>query len=346
MTTIRQFLATLPERRQVVHDVLTPVQTGKRDRNMAAAYKRLAPGEDGRIHTALSVATTSGRLASSGSTLVEESATNLQNQANKVVALDPLYNTRDVMCADYGMQLVSRDYAGAEALLVFAYSGDWEWVDILLAGESIHALHAKEFFSLRCPADQVKKKHPEVYTTSKNIGFLSFYSGSARTAAITFNKDYLIHGQRITEKEVRRLQSILYQLHPLEAWWVSVAEEIRRNNGSIRNCFGMRRKLRDPDEHNRLKDALAQLPQSTVGTLTNRSIVRIHDELDRDTEIELLHQNHDEVVVQCLPECLDETLQGVKDIMEVEFEINGRTLAIPTDAKVGTVGGSWGSAKG
>ncbi len=341
MTTLRQHLAALPERRKLVHDVLTPIQRGKRDRTMKSAYARLQPGKDGRIHTGLSVATTSMRLASA-ETIVEEGSTNLQNMANKIATMDPLYHTRDCMMADPGFHLVARDYASAEGLLVFAYSEDWEWVDRMLAGEGIHALHAIEFFNLSCHWSEVKKKHPEVYTTTKNITFLSFYQGSARTATVTFNKDYPIHGQRITEKETLRLQTILYQLHPLHAWWAKVKQDLKHSNGVVRNCFGYARPLRDPDEHNRLKDALSQLPQSTVAWKMNEALCKVHDELDRQEEIELFHQNHDELVLQCIPECLDETLEYSAKAMETPLTIHGHEFHIPTEAKVSKVGGSWG----
>jgi DNA polymerase I-like protein with 3'-5' exonuclease and polymerase domains len=334
MPTVRELLATRPERKAVTRAVLRPIQRGKRDRTVASAYARLQPDSDGRIHTGLSVATTSGRLASSD-TIVEEAGTNLQNQVNKIASIDPLYNTRDVMLADEGFTLFARDYSGAEMLLAFAYSDDWEWVQRLLKGEPIHALHAKEFFGLSCPAREVKKRHKEVYTTAKNIGFASIYSASARTVTVTFNKDYAVHGQRITEKEVARLQGILYQLHPWHAWWASVEDEIRRNGGWIRNCFGSRRVLRDPDEHNRLKDALSQLPQSTVATLMNRAIIRVHDDVDVQGEIELLHQNHDELDGQARDDLLPRALTVTKAIMEVPFTIHGHTLHLPTEAKCG-----------
>lgn len=343
--TVKQYLATLPERRALVRGVLKPLEVGTRDGTMVSMYNRLAPGKDGRVHNGLGVGTVSGRLASS-ETITEDSSTNLQNQANKIANLDPLYHTRDVMCADEGMQLVALDYASAEAILCLAYAGDWEWVDLLLAGESMHAHHVREFFGVKTPLDQIKKKHKDMYTTAKNLTFLSFYSGGARTAQVTFNKDYPIHGQRVTEKEVRRIQQILYQLHPLEAWWASVKEEIAKSGGVIHNCFGMRRVLRDPDEHNRLKDSLAQLPQSTVGTLMNRTVWQVHEEVDVDGEIEMLQQVHDEVDLQCLPELVDDTLVRVKRIMQQDITIKGRTFVLPVEAKVSDVGGAWGKMRG
>lgn len=323
-----------------MRDVLQPIQRGKRDRTVSSAYKRLAPGVDGRIHTGLSVGTTSMRLASA-ETITEDASTNLQNQVNKIASLDPLYETRAVMMADPGMCLCSRDYAGAEMLLAFAYAKDWEWVELLINGAKAHAIHAIEAFGLKCKPEEVKSKFPQVYTTSKNLGFLSLYSGSARTATVTFNKDYPIHGQRITEKEAGRFQEVLYDLHPLRRWWSDVGDLIEAAGGFVTNCFGYTRPLRDPDKHNRLKDALSFYPQSTVAWKMNETIITVHDELDREGEIELLHQNHDELDWQAVPECLDESLRFTKATMESPFKIHGRELYIPTEVKVGQPGGAW-----
>ena len=344
ITTVREHLASLPERKALVRAVLGPNLRGKRDKTMVSAYKRLRPGPDGRIHTGLSIATTSGRLASSGS-IVEEAATNLQNLANKIATMDPLYQSRAVMRADEGFHLVCRDFAGAEMLLAFAYSQDWEWVERMLKGESAHGVHAKEAFGLTCRPEEVKRKHPQVYTTAKNLGFLSLYSGGGRTATVTFNKDFPVHGLRTTEKEVKRFQDVLYSLHRLQDWWREVEEQLERDGGIITTALGYQRPLRDPDHHNRLKDALSLLPQGTVAQRMNESFVTLHDEMDRRGEIELLHQVHDELDWQALPEFLDESLAFSKQVMEKTFKIHGRTLYIPTEVKVGVVGGSWASVQ-
>ena len=340
--TIRENLAKLPERKALVRAVLGPNLRGKRDKTSASAYNRLKPGSNRRIHTALSIATTSMRLASSKG-ITEEASTNLQNQANKIATMDVLYQTRAVMCADEGFHLVARDYIGAEMLTTFAYAKDWEWVDRLLKGESAHGVHAVEAFNLSCKPDEVKKLHKNVYTTAKNLGFLSLYSGGARTAVVTFNKDYPVHGLRTTEAEVRRFQDVLYALHPLREWWKEVEEQLERDKGIIVNCFGYQRPLRDPDAHNRLKDALSLLSQSTVAWRMNESYCELHDTMDEQGEIELLHQVHDELIWQSIPERLQKSLRTTKQVMERKFKIHGRTLYIPTECKVSAPGGSWAS---
>jgi DNA polymerase I-like protein with 3'-5' exonuclease and polymerase domains len=68
--------------------------------------------------------------------------------------------------------------------------------------------------------------------------------------------------------------------------------------------------------------------------------------LDREGEIELLHQNHDELVWQCLPKYLGESIKFVKRAMERRFKIHGRELYIPVDVKVSKLGGSWGRMQG
>jgi len=129
--------SSLPERRAVARAVIEPIITGLRDRKVAGTYDRLAPGDDGRIHTFLSPDTASFRFSSSDSPLYVHS-TNLQNLEKKVSKLDPLYRARDIIIPTDGMVLLAGDYSGAEAIGVAAYSRDWDYLDKLLAGVDTH----------------------------------------------------------------------------------------------------------------------------------------------------------------------------------------------------------------
>ena len=125
------------------------------------------------------------------------------------------------------------------------------------------------------------------------------------------------------------------------------AEDVRRtladNGGWIRNCFGYRRVFRDPDDYNRLKDALSTLPQSTVAWLMNAAMPKFH-KLDTPGRIELLHQNHDEIIFQARKGAdVRRCLLATKLIMESSFTIHDHLLYLPTEAKVGP---AWGQMHG
>lgn len=77
----------------------------------------------------------------------------------------------------------------------------------------------------------------------------------------------------------------------------------------------------------------------------NQAIVKIHDILDHEGEVELLHQVHDEIVLQCVPKRLPHVLAATKQIMETPFSIHSRKIHVPTEAGVGPLGGSWGAVE-
>lgn len=325
----------IAERRAVAQSIVEPIITAKRDRTVCSFYERVAPGSDGRIRTVLSsTGTATSRLASSESG-VDEASTNLQNQPKKVARMDLLYQVRDILCPAPGMVLAAGDYSGAEALLVAAYSRDWEFVEELLAGVDVHEKHAMIYFNVDDPNDLP----PIGRDLAKTIHYLTLYKGTVRTAAQKLNQNADMFGRTFKEKEVGEIRSMFLQLHPLERWWTEVQDELSDNGGWLRNAFGFRRKFYDPDPEYRLKDALSFLPQSTVASLINRSMKAVARHVDRPGEVELIHQNHDELVLQSLPECLDWMIEKVTGIMEQKFSIHGYEMYVPVGWKTGS---NWG----
>ena len=314
-------------RRQIAGSIVGPILTGKKDRTVMKVYDRIAPGSDGRIHTQLAPRTASGRLASFESG-VDEASTNLQNIVKKVGRADVLYRARDVFIPKEGMVLLANDYKNAEGILAGAYSKDWGFVDKILAGEDVHEEHARYFFEVDEPTDLQRD-------VAKTIYYAGLYYATAETLTRTLNKDADLFGRAFHVVEVADLRARNLQMHPLEVWWQEVDEELERNGGWLRNCFGYRRVFYDPDNHNRLKDGLSFYPQSTVSSLMNRALPRIFTEVDVPDEVELILQVHDEVIHQCLPERVEETDAQVRAIMTEPFTIHGRELYLPVDGKVG-----------
>src|SRR6266700_4178944 len=107
-------IKNIAERRTIAEAVVVPMLKGIRDRKVKSTYDRLAPDRAGRIYTVLSPDTASFRMSSGGS-LLQASATNLQNIEKKVAKLDPLYQVRDIFVPDEGYELITVDYSGAEA---------------------------------------------------------------------------------------------------------------------------------------------------------------------------------------------------------------------------------------
>ena len=330
----------IKERRAAAKGIVLPILTGKRDRNVARIYRRLTPGSDGCIHTILSPSTASGRLSSSEDG-VSEASSNLQNLAKKIAKLDPLYQVRDVIVPAPGMVLLAGDFRNAEALLVAAYSGDWPYFDAIMRGDDTHSDHARHFFSL--PKDtKVKghKKYEVLRDIAKTLTYASFYYASIYTLMLTLNELSEHTGMRFTQEETADLHSVLLELHPLAVWWDEVDRLLKKNGGWLRNCLGYKRTFHDPDRHNRLKDGLSFLPQSTVATLMNRALPEVHEQIDLPGEREILLQIHDELLFQCKPNQVEAIQMCATREMERLFVVNDREIYIPVEWSVGD---SWGS---
>jgi DNA polymerase I-like protein with 3'-5' exonuclease and polymerase domains len=100
--------------KETAREILTLLLDAQKAGTVRSTFKRLAPGEDGRIRTVLSPGgTETGRL-SAGTSFLEKS-TNLQNLPKKVAKLDPLYNVRAIIVADPGRIFWAADYSSAES---------------------------------------------------------------------------------------------------------------------------------------------------------------------------------------------------------------------------------------
>jgi DNA polymerase I-like protein with 3'-5' exonuclease and polymerase domains len=319
------------ERRAITRRIVEPLLQGKRDRTAVSGYERVAPGQDSRVHTVLSpVGTSTFRQSSSASPLFAAS-TNLQNMMKKIARLDPLYQLRDAFIPDPGLVLIAGDYQSAEAVMVAAYSKDWSFYDKLVSGFDIHTEHAQHFFDIDTPTSFQRD-------LAKTLTYLSFYSGGSFTATERINKDSDTTGVRVTIEEITRLQSILYQLHPLQQWWETTRAELAKSGGVLRNCFGFRRIFHDPDPDYRLKDGLAFYPQSTVAWLINWIIADLYS-THPDLAPCLLLQVHDELLFQTEPSKVDSLIARLTPLYERPFVIHGRPVHIGVEWKTGA---SWG----
>jgi len=311
--------------------------TAKKDRTMMGVYKRIKPCPDGKIRTVLSASgTETGRLSSSES-IVDPGSTNLQNLPKVTAATDELYQVRDCLEADDGMTLLAIDYDKAEAVLAAAYSRDWAYYDRLIAGEDVHSWHAGHFFGRQEWIDGAKATSVE-RSVAKNATYASNYMAGIPTIMRTVNKRADEIGRKVTRSEIEDINRIYLDLHPLRRWWNEVSEELTAR-GWLENAVGYRRFFYEPDPHKRLKEGLASLPQSTVASNINRSLIRVGEELDKPGEIELLLQVHDELLFQVREGEVWEAYLRIKKIMEEPFTVHGRKIYIPASGKVGSC---WG----
>lgn len=325
------------ERKALIREIVEPYLRAKKDRTIQGIYKRVKPCSDGKVRTVLSASgTETGRLSSSES-IVDDGSTNLQNLPNLTSLDDELYRVRDCMVADEGMTLLAIDYDKAEAICAAVYMRDWDFYEKLIAGEDVHSWHAGHFFSVPEWTQGVKAGKVE-RQVAKNATYASNYMASIPTILGTVNRQADKIGRKVSREEIERIHRIYLDLHPLSQWWTETSETLT-TRGWLENAFGFKRFFYEPDPHKRLKEALAFLPQSTVASNINRSLIQVWHDLDSPGDVELLLQVHDELLFQVREGVVGDAYHRIKAIMERPFMVHGREVFIPASGKVGAC---WG----
>lgn len=325
------------ERKALIASIVEPYLDAKKDSTMLGVYKRIKPArKDGKIRTALSnVTTETSRLASSATFLYPHS-TNLQNLPKLMAMIDELYQVRDCIIADPGFKLCAFDYDKAEMVAVSCYMKDWTYYEKLITGADVHRELAAQVGGIK-----ESEVSDSLRQMCKAVVYASNYLATVPTVTRTINANSDLTGVRVTEKQVAKIQGVYFDAHPLKAWWQEVERDLKAR-GYLTNALGFKRYFFNPNPHDRHKEGCAFLPQSTVAQLINRSMTKIYNELDRDGEVELLMQVHDELLFQIREDLIAETAPKIRDIMQEPFHIHGREVYIPTGGKVGD---SWGKMK-
>jgi uracil-DNA glycosylase family 4 len=331
--------------------LLSPYARAKRDRTIITAYERIRPGADGRIHTRLDpIGTSTGRYASREYDVGDDDeSTNMQNLTKKVAKYDPLYNARECIVAPPGWLLWAIDYSGAEALLAAAYQGDWWMYEKLLAGYDVHRWTMGLFFGLipdgLTPDEQVEwcaanlEKGDVRRNIAKNVRYAYQYKAGVWKLTETVNREVESLGIKpLTQREIEKYRNILLQVHPTAAWWAAEETNLLQE-GYTRNCLGFKRTFYYPDFEKRLKEALANYPQSTVASLITDAMIEVDRTLDELNRFEMRLQVHDEIMGLVREDLAHKYLPQVKAIMERPFRCNGRDIHIPADVSVGK---NWG----
>lgn len=179
----------------------------------------------------------------------------------------------------------------------------------------------------RYPDHRGPRKHKREF--AKVFCHATNYGGQARTVAS--------HTGR-TVHEIDRAQKAWFSAHPgIKAWHDRTLEQITRHH-FIENRFGYRWHIFDRLD-GILPEALAWVPQSTVGCLINRMWVEFHDNIP---EVQVLIQVHDSLAGQfpttLRSHCIEQI--NIHSRVPVPYEI---PLIIPIGIKTSEV--SWGDCQ-
>ena len=244
----------------------------------------------------------------------------------------PMPNVRKMFVPDPGKEFFDIDLDSADLRIVVAESDCGEMREWLDAGLKPYVEVAKEYY--RDPS--IDKNHPS-YKFFKAFCHATHYLGTPAGMADRINQHCRMYGiPSLTVTEIDRLQNWYFGKFPaIKQWHEKVKESVLRNK-YVENVFGYRMWFFERIEGNIFNQAVALIPQSTVGCLINRGYANLH----RDhPEIEVLLQVHDSLAGQYPIETREESLAAIRQSCMIELPYP-KPIIVPVGVKTSPL--SWG----
>jgi DNA polymerase-1 len=268
-----------------------------------------------------------GRWSSSASIILPYGSGNLQN-IPKIA--------RKIYTAPPGYVFLQADYMQAEAVVV-AYEISDEPAKLLfktafgMAKEErlerhldIHRLTAAQMFQ-----KDISEVTDEERTIGKRLRHATNYSAGPQVLATNVG---------CTVKEAKMLFSRFHQACPmLRLWHARIQDQLRRTR-TLTNLFGRKHRFLDRWGDELFRSAYSFLPQSTVGDLLNKALIRVYNEYGKTVIIAL--QLHDAIYTIVKESELEARRKEIRDMMLIPItSSSGETFTIDVDFSAGP---SWG----
>lgn len=227
-------------------------------------------------------------------------------------------NIKSLFQAEPGWIVADTDLAQADARVVCWEADDKELMEMFLDPTiDLHTENAKTIFG-SCP----DKKHPNRKKAKAGVHAVNYGVG-ARTLAKALG---------ITVHEAEFFIRRWFEAHPKIAQWHARVYDEMVNRRYIQNAFGFRKNFfGKTDGPTALSEALAWIPQSTVGNIINIAWMRM-DKLRAD-QAYVSMQVHDSLVSQHNKDYAYDTLAYLHQAMLVEVPYE-TPLVIPTSLEV------------
>lgn len=308
---------------------------------LRSTYAEMEVDSDGRIHTSYGWISTY-RLSSSESHFGKGG--NLQNIP---VRTEEGRMVRKLFIPDEGMVFLARDYSQAEAMVVAWLARDNRLIELYLAGVDVHWERTKDLFGLDenmsyNPKEKILLSLLDEPVTLKWLRDLQkkFVHGfNYRMGHIKMKAILLSEGIDVPASFCRANLDKLKIDNPFTVQWQNRVEEQIRRNRTLISPLGRKREFRGRLSPDLINSAVAFVPQSTVGEMTQLGTQAVYEQVP---EFEPLLNGHDEALGQCRPDDLDHCLREMNRLMTIPLFIEGKELIIPGDFKSGP---NWGDMK-
>lgn len=196
---------------------------------------------------------------------------------------------REFFIARKGCSFCIGDFSGQELAIMAIGSGEEVWLETLRAGKDLHA-KCGELMSRSAGKDIPRKM-------AKTLNFTMGYGGSAVTVQARLKNDYDIE---ITQDEAQDLINIYFRTFPKLKKYLEANGQLGVKHGITYSFepFNRMRVLAFETENWRKKNIGKNSPiQATGADMTKLAMVYLHNLL-KNTKAKIIHQLHDELVVE------------------------------------------------
>ena len=257
------------------------------------------------VHTSFKqTLTTTGRLSS-----VEPNLQNIPVRTEESRAVRSVY-----VAHSNNHVLIDADYSQIELRLLAHCSEDPFFIEAFNLGSDIHTQTA-------CQVYGVLKENvtPEMRRVAKIVNFGIIYGIS----------DFgLASDLKITPREARRFIDNFYIQHPKVREYMDNAVKTARDTGRISTILGRTRKMIDINSTNylvrsRSERAAQNMPlQGSAADIVKLAMIKVYKELkEGGYKAKLIMQVHDELIVDCPLNEVDEVSQLVRECMNTAYDL-------------------------
>ena len=254
---------------------------------------------------------------------------------------------RTMFVPDEGKVLAEFDLNRGESWIYAFESGDYDMMKIMREGLDFHTISASAIssaFGQKVSEEEIARLAKEGDDRGYKLRFLgkkwnhaSAYMASAPILAASVNEEAEETGMTCTQGQAARGLELWHRRYPGIGHWHEEVKTTIRNRRELRTAYGRVRRFHAPWGDGLFREAIAHVPQSTSVEYLNRGLYELwrRYDLPGDQTVQLLHQQHDSVLVQFDEDRTDVLMPRIAEALTSELTINGHDISIPVEGKYG-----------
>lgn len=307
-------------------------------RKLIESYINVKLDDDDRMRSTLSIGGTKTMRFSSSKTLWDTGC-NLQTIPLKM---------RVMFIADDGMEIAELDLNRGESWIYSHLANEPTMMAIHQEGRDFHietACGISEVFG-----DPIRVEDwPDLEAADPHRAFRLRYTGKKTNHALAYrmgpyrfaqevNEEADETGVTLTVKQAKEASEIWIGLYPfIKGWWDEIERQLDDDARTLVTPYGRSRQFHERWGDALFKDATAHVPQCTSVDYINGGMLRVYNKYVKTGEwgLELLHQNHDSILIQYQKEYRDQVLPAVSAEILSDLVIGQHTIQISVEAKYG-----------